>query len=183
MLRDRPETTAAAASDADPDTRVRVPASRDEPEWPADDSRDAGASAARRHRQVLAASTIVLVLSFALVERPGGRVAVRGLTGYPLPQTCASRSLFGLNCPGCGLTRSFIHMAEGDWAASWRCHRLGGLMAVVVSFQVPYRLLALRRPDRPPIPIRWQGPVGLVLIALLILNWLVDVVTGRVASL
>jgi hypothetical protein len=50
-------------------------------------------------------------------------------------------------------------------------------------FQVPYRLLALRRPERPPIPARWQGRLGVALIVLLIVNWLADVVTGRVASL
>ncbi len=162
----------------------RAPAPWDAPEWTADDdSLETVASHAGRHRQVLAASLVVMSLAFALVEVPEGRVAVRGLTGYPLPQSCVSRTLFGLKCPGCGLTRSFIHLAEGDWTASWRCHRLGGLMAAVLIFQVPYRLLALRRPERPPIPTRWQSPLGLALIALLIVNWLADVVTGRVASL
>jgi hypothetical protein len=132
---------------------------------------------------VLAASLVVLALAFALVEVPGGRVAVRGLTGYPLPQSCVSRALFRLKCPGCGLTRSFIHLAERDWAASWRSHRLGGVMAAVLIFQVPYRLLALRRPERPPIAASWQGPLGVALIALLIINWLADVVSGRLASL
>jgi hypothetical protein len=137
----------------------------------------------RRHREVLAASGIVVVLAFALVEVPGGRVAVRGLTEYPLPESCVSRAVFGLKCPGCGLTRSIIHLAEADWRASWRCHRLGGLMAAVLVFQVPYRLLALRRPNRPLIPTRWQAALGTVLIALLFVNWLADVVAGRLASL
>ena len=74
----------------------------------------------RRHREVLAVAFIVAVLAFVLVEVPGGRVAFRGLREYPLPPSCVSRSLFGLNCPGCGLTRSIIHLAEGDWSASWR---------------------------------------------------------------
>ena len=137
----------------------------------------------RRHRAVLALSLAVLMLAFALVEVPGGRVAVRGLIGYPLPPSCASRSLLGIRCPGCGLTRSFIHLAEGDWRASWRCHRLGGLLAAVVIFQIPYRLLAMRRPGRALIAARWQVVLGAALVALLIANWLADVVTGRLASL
>ena len=40
-------------------------------------------------------------------------------------------------------------------------------------FQFPYRLLALRRPDRPLIPPRWQSRLGIALIALLLVNWLV----------
>jgi hypothetical protein len=139
-------------------------------------------SARRRHREVLAVACAVCALAFALQETPGGRVAVRGLPQIPLPQTCASRSLFGFKCPGCGLTRSVIHLAEGNWPASWRSHRLGGLMALVIVLQIPYRLLALQRPDRPLLPVRWQVWLSSALIALLIGNWLVDLVAGRVAS-
>ncbi len=140
----------------------------------------ASPSRARHHRQMLAIACTIVILAFVLVEVANGRVAVRGFTRYPLPETCISRSLFGLNCPGCGLTRSIIHLAEGDWRASWRSHRLGGLFAAVIVFQVPYRLLALRRPDRPVIPTRWLTLFGYLLIAMLIGNWLIDLVAGQV---
>ena len=74
----------------------------------------------RRHRQILAIACAVGILAFALEELPDGRVSFRGLTQIPLPQTCFSRSWLRLKCPGCGLTRSIIHLAEGDWEASWR---------------------------------------------------------------
>lgn len=159
----------------------REPTAWDAPQWPVDHG--LGRPAAGRHREVLAMSMIALVLSFAMVEIPGGRVALRGFRSHPLPPSCASRSLFGVQCPGCGLTRSFIHLAEGDWRASWRAHRLGWLMAAVVVFQVPYRLLALRRPDRPVLPKRSAATIAGILIFLLIANWLVDVVMGRLTSL
>ncbi len=143
---------------------------------------DAAPSRARRHREVLAVACAVVILAFLFVEVSGGRVAVRGLTGYPLPESCLSRTWFGLKCPGCGLTRSIVHLAEGDWRASWRSHRLGGLMAAVIVFQIPYRLMALRRPDRHLIPDRWLAVFGYVLIGLLIGNWLMDVVGGQVGS-
>jgi Protein of unknown function (DUF2752) len=144
---------------------------------------ESNASRARGHRRVLALSLAVVAMAFGLVERPGGRVTVRGLTGYPLPTACASRSLLGIRCPGCGLTRSFIHLAEGDWRASWRSHRLGGLLAAMVLAQIPYRLLALRRSAPLPIPARWRSAMVAAIVALLVLNWLADVVTGRLASL
>jgi hypothetical protein len=53
----------------------------------------------------------------------------------------------------------------------------------VVIFQIPYRLLAMRRPGRALIAARWQVVLGAALVALLIANWLADVVTGRLASL
>jgi hypothetical protein len=136
----------------------------------------------RRHRQVLAIACAVWVLAFALEELPDGRISFRGLRQIPLPQICASRAWFGLRCPGCGLTRAIIHVAEGDWGASWQDHRLGGLMAVVVAFQIPYRVLALRRPDRPLIGPGWQAWLGYALIALLVGNWLVDLAAGRVTT-
>jgi hypothetical protein len=169
------------------------------PEWPEDDDAtttgvgerfdrpaadlpDPWRIEARRHRTVLAVSCGVVALAFAMVEVPGGRVAFRGLTDHPLPHTCTSRALFGWSCPGCGLTRSIIHLAAGDWRASWRRHRLGTLMAAVIAFQVPYRLLALRRPAGPPIPAGWQTLVAAALVALLLLNWLAEVVTARIGS-
>jgi hypothetical protein len=136
----------------------------------------------KRHREVLFISCVVWLLAFLLHELSDGRVAVRGLPQFPLPQMCMSRSLFGLRCPGCGLTRSIIHLAEGDWRASWHDHRLGGLLAVVIAFQIPYRLDALCRPGERLLPASWPAVLGYVLIGLLIGNWLLDVAAGRLHS-
>ena len=124
----------------------------------------------------------MLILPFGLVELPRGRVAVRGLTGLALPPSCPFRSLAGIRCPGCGLTRSFIHLAEGDWRASWRAHRLGMPLAALLALQIPYRVLALCRPGMGAIPGRWRAALVAAFLALLIANWLADVVTGRLAS-
>jgi O-antigen ligase len=136
----------------------------------------------RRHREVLAIACTVWLLAFLLREGPNGRVAVRGLAQFPLPQTCASRVIFGMRCPGCGLTRSIIHVAEGDWRASWHDHRVGGLLAVVIALQIPYRLYALRRPGRRLLSTFWLSAIGYGLIAMLVINWLFDVAAGRLTS-
>lgn len=39
------------------------------------------------------------------------------LGGFGIPM-CAMRDVLGLPCPGCGLTRSFIHLAHGDPAGA-----------------------------------------------------------------
>jgi hypothetical protein len=135
----------------------------------------------RRHRRVLAIACGVWILAFSLQVVPEGRVSFRGLPMIPLPQACFSRSWLGLRCPGCGLTRSVIQLAAGNWWASWEEHRLGALMAIVITLQIPYRLLVLRRPNRPLFTPRWQAVLGYALIALLVGNWLVDVASGRVA--
>jgi hypothetical protein len=134
------------------------------------------------HRQILLIACVLCLLAFVLHEVPGGRVAVRGLPAFPLPQTCASRICLGLKCPGCGLTRSMIHLAEGDWRASWHSHRLGGLLAFVIAFQIPFRLYALRRPERPLFSARCHIVMLYALIALVVGNWMVDVAAGRLSS-
>jgi Protein of unknown function (DUF2752) len=136
----------------------------------------------RRHRQVLAIACGVWAIAFALQVLPEGRVSFRGLPMIPLPKACFSRSWLGVRCPGCGLTRSIVHLAEGDWRASLQEHRLGALMAVVITLQIPYRLLALRRPDRPLLTPHWQAVLGYALIALLLGNWLVDLAAGRLTT-
>ncbi|MGH7191968.1 MAG: DUF2752 domain-containing protein, partial [Candidatus Saccharimonadales bacterium] len=108
------------------------------------------AAARGRHGLFLAMAVFVVALAL-LLEVRGERVAFVGLPNYPLPHLCMSRSLFGLSCPGCGLTRSFIRLAHGDWQAAWRVHRLGWLVAAIVLFQLPYRawMLSGRRNGLP----------------------------------
>jgi len=46
---------------------------------------------------------------------------------------CLSRRLFHLPCPGCGMTRAFVRLAQGDWRAAFALHPLApflGLEAV-----------------------------------------------------
>jgi hypothetical protein len=124
---------------------------------------------------MLAASALVVAAAFLLQVLPDGeRVAVRGLGRWPLPHSCITRAWFGQSCPACGLTRSIIHLAHGDLAASIRTHRIGWVLALATLAQIPYRIIALRRLDRPPINPRIAEAFGAFLILLLVGNWLFD---------
>jgi hypothetical protein len=131
----------------------------------------------RRHREMLVVTCAVVVLAFVLNVRTDGRVTPAGLTDWPLPPACMSQELFGKKCPGCGLTRSFVLLAHGDWHGAWGYHRLGWLMAAAVLIQAPYRITALRRPDLQPLGTWVPKAFGYLLIAALIGNWLVEVLT------
>jgi hypothetical protein len=67
------------------------------------------------------------------------------LFGFPIPETCGYRRVLGMNCPGCGLTRSFTYMAHFDPLQAFRMNWLGPPFFTVVFAQVPYRLLRLWR--------------------------------------
>ena len=112
------------------------------------DSARAGSDRRRRHWQILWLCAGILVASAVLGVRHDGRVVIPGLPDHPLPGTCISQHVLGVDCPGCGLTRSFVHLAHGRWDAAWSVHRLGWLAFLAVAIQVPYRLLLIRRARR-----------------------------------
>lgn len=124
---------------------------------------------------MLAIAVLVLLASFGLEVRSDQRVAARGLPNIPLPPTCPLHEFTGCSCPGCGLTRSFVHLAHGDVQASLNVHRLGWLLALAVVAQIPFRLVTLRWPDREILSLANRRRIGLVLITLLIANWWIGV--------
>ena len=85
------------------------------------------------------------------------------LPDWPIPSSCPSQAIFGVDCPGCGLTRSFIHLAHGDWQRAFSKHRVGWLLALAVVLQIPYRLAALLGRNRQPLGKRFPSSSACVL--------------------
>ena len=136
-------------------------------------------SARRRyHRLMLLVSCGVIAASLVFEVRPDQKVVLPWLPGLPLPASCLSKTLFHVDCPGCGLTRSFIHLAHGRFAQSITLHRLGWLLALTVLLQLPYRAFAMFSPRAEPLGRRFPQWLGMALIALLIANWAVNLVLG-----
>lgn len=121
---------------------------------------------------MLGLAIAVVLLALAFEVRPDQRVAFAVLPRWPIPETCQSRRLFGIDCPGCGLTRSVVHLAHLRVRDSLAVHPLGWLMFLLIVLQIPYRLLALARHDDTPLGTRFPRYVGATLIALLIGTWL-----------
>lgn len=123
---------------------------------------------------MLCIALAVLVLSFALRVRADQRVELLGLSGLPAPEMCGSRLWLGIECPGCGLTRGFIRLANGDWSGAVALNRVAPLLAFAVLAQIPYRLAMLSGwpPARRFAESSWPSAFGWVLIVALIGNWL-----------
>jgi hypothetical protein len=128
-----------------------------------------------RHREMLWLSLAVVVGVLVLQVTPSGKVAPVWFPQLTLPETCGSRLWFGVACPGCGLTRSFIALAQGDVARSFTYNRVGWLLALAVLLQFPYRLLALRELRTRVVERSWPKWFGWSLIAALIGNWVGNV--------
>jgi hypothetical protein len=126
-----------------------------------------------RHWTMLAVSLLVIMLSMTLRLNPSGSVGASWLPVSSLPPLCGSRALFGVECPGCGLTRSFVALGHGNWRESLRLHRVGWLLAAAVVLQIPYRMYSLWELNRRVPDRAWPAWCGNFLIAAMIANWVV----------
>jgi len=129
---------------------------------------------ARYHLWILVICSVVVSLSLLLSTQGPEQVIVPGLN-RPLPGMCMSRTLFGMDCPGCGMTRCFVSLARGDVAAAWHFNPAGLMFFALVVSQIPLRAYQLRRIRRglPEWPIgRYQWPLFVVVGAML-LQWIV----------
>ena len=126
------------------------------------------------HRLLLAFSLAVLCACFVLpAPGPGGDVRLPFLEA-PLPSLCMLKREYGIDCPGCGLTRCFLAMAHTRVAAAWHYHPVGVLLFGAVVAQIPYRLIQIRRLRRgQPELSHWTLRASLWLILVLFLaQWI-----------
>lgn len=127
-------------------------------------SADSRALSTIRWTGALAAGILALTLLFAHT----------GLHGPP----CMFRTLFGLPCPGCGLTRSIIALWHGEPTLSFRYHPLGiptmlGL-ACVAAWSLAFALMPVSRPWLRRIAQWPKKPwVGWAVAGLLMIVWFV----------
>lgn len=127
------------------------------------------------HWSMLLAAAGVMVLAAVLQVR-GPETVVIPLIDWPLPGTCTFKKFFGLECPGCGLTRCFISLAHGRPLAAWYFNPAGILFFAIVAGQIPFRGWQIWRIRRGLAEIR-LGRIAHVLMGLLIValltQWLV----------
>ena len=95
----------------------------------------------------LVGSLVVLTTAVVLRVDGAGGVVVPVLN-LPVPTICTFQRLFHLDCPGCGMTRSFINLADGDLRGAWHHNPIAFLLFPVVVVQIPYRVLQLWRYSR-----------------------------------
>ena len=87
---------------------------------------------------------LAIGLSLVLEIRDERQVLVPVLN-QPLPELCSFRRMTGLDCAGCGLTRSFISIGHGRIADAWHYHPAGLLLYAIAAFQIPWQSMQLWR--------------------------------------
>ena len=97
--------------------------------------------------------------------------------GYTIPSLCMFKNITTLDCPGCGITRSFVYAVHGMWYQSYMMHLWGIPLAGFLVSQIPYRIwrAAGGSPMKfNPTFTRWFRIFVIVSIAL---PWLVKTLT------
>mgnify|MGYP002778380261 CR=1 FL=1 len=102
----------------------------------------------------------VLLLSLLLPSPQNGQILGVG-------SICTFKNVFGIPCPGCGLTRSFVAIARGQWAESFAWHPLGPLLwlGVAIYFVASLYFALFRAPFRVSMRLQLGAVLG-VLLAL-----------------
>ena len=127
------------------------------------------------HRVILGLCVSVLALSLLMSVRERTQVLIPGL-GVPLPELCHMRRYVGVDCPGCGLTRSFISLAHGRVMDAWRYNPGAFLLFPLMLIQIPLRSAQLwrLRNGRPEGQMGWGGRGAvLAVVSVLLAQWVV----------
>lgn len=129
---------------------------------------------ARWHALLFAGATAIVCASVLLQLSDQGRVVLPWVE-LSLPELCYWKRYFGTNCPGCGLTRSFVALGHGEWSAAWRFNSAGWLLFAAVVFQLPYRSVqwwatSQGRQARPWPGLSWAA---WALLPILLGQWIV----------
>ena len=128
------------------------------------------------YRWLTLISAVAIVLTASRLDVRGDRrVGIAG-TDILVPELCSFHTVTGLDCPGCGLTRSFVCMVRGDIRSAGRYHPIGVVLFVLLLLQIPWQGLQLYRLRRGKAA--WQlphlkGRMGLALFAVALAVYLV----------
>ncbi|HWO25279.1 MAG TPA: DUF2752 domain-containing protein [Kofleriaceae bacterium] len=85
--------------------------------------------------------------------------------GTALPELCLVHAALAIDCPMCGMTRSFVALAHGELAAALRFHPAGPLLFAAMAVFVAAAVAAWVRRARPVVARR-GAPRAFVAVAL-----------------
>ena len=75
-------------------------------------------------------SIVFLSVAYILTPHPQSISA----HGWTLPELCMFKRILGLECFGCGMTRSVVYTVHGEFAMAFEKHILGIPLVVLVVF-------------------------------------------------
>ncbi|NQZ68795.1 MAG: DUF2752 domain-containing protein [Lentisphaeria bacterium] len=96
------------------------------------------------------------------------------IAGLKIPEICWSKRIFNFSCPGCGLTRSFVLITQGQFYAAFEMHKLGLIIYLFCVSQIFFRIYCLKNPGKDLgkfLPYTFSFIITGILIGLFVI-WL-----------
>lgn len=122
----------------------------------------------------LTGAALLASLALARGLAAASPAAVR-VAGHELPVICPSRLLFGVNCPGCGMTRSVLLTLGGDLRGALDVNPAGPFLVVVLILLAVQLLFAARAPAEGASVRRrllpWAYLYGGVVASVMLIQW------------
>jgi hypothetical protein len=127
----------------------------------------------RYHLSIFVVSALILAAAaFLNIPESGG---VEAPFFGTLPGICTWKRFFGLDCPGCGLTRCFVALAHGHIRQAWHFNPAGLLLFALLLYQLPFRAVQIWRISKGRCDYRHSNWVLTVaawlIIAALLIQW------------
>lgn len=120
-----------------------------------------------------AALLAALALARGLASASPSSVSV---AGHRLPVLCPSRLLFGVNCPGCGMTRSVLLTLGGDLRGALWVNPAGPFFVAALILLALQLILFAARTHAPGADARrrllpWAAAYGVVVASVMLIQW------------
>lgn len=127
----------------------------------------------RSEKRMLLA-TGVFLLSLLVVARflTPSKTGIGTHQGLGLP-ACQFRTIFGVDCPSCGMTTSWAHLTRLDIVSSLQANPGGMLLGVFSFVMAVWMLLSVWKGSWWPIwcQTKWVLGSGLGIIAVTLIHW------------
>ena len=95
---------------------------------------------------------------------------------------CPFRSLTGVPCPGCGMTRLAAATASGHLATAVRADAAGvAILGAIVVLAAAHLVTVIWRKQDPPAWMR-HAALPVALVALVAVHWVTTIITGGLPS-
>lgn len=93
-----------------------------------------------------------------------------------LPHFCLFQKIFGIPCPGCGITRSLIAISELNFVSSWHYNPVGMFILLFIFIQIPLRIFAMTFKNMEGLMCLFSKILNCLIVSSLLLVWIVRVI-------
>lgn len=97
-----------------------------------------------------------------------------------LPPLCLTKSLFNTDCPGCGMTRSFVKIASFNFVDAFNFNRASIPLFIYFIYALAYHAYCLRKLniEIPKKLANTNKILANLVLAILIINWVFGLIIG-----